>query len=351
MSDKRLRSKQQTQAVRQRQRENESEQQERHRLHNESWNQWKAIRLWFNGWAKRNILGDELPGYQSDKEFAANIETLLNATKAHYGSESVTKVAGFEAEVYRTDAENQERYFHAVAVEWILELLNDANESEDVLAAVSRSKESLSGYSSFELEIFATRLQQAAKVIRMGAVDRFCARCGKRLSVNCFDVAECCSEPLTPNEEFVTKHKNYTLKRNYFNDLSSAFSWRDEAISVCRSAENLGFEAPDVPDRELSEDEAMRIIENLVRKVDNAELNDQHQLSLQDLSNDKQGETEERKMCAERNQTLASQKVKPGDRLTILRAEFPNLKLDASKLKTIYGTHRNRQNNAKAKKS
>ena len=66
---------------------------------------------------------------------------------------------------------------------------------------------------------------------------------------------------------------------------------------------------------------------------------------------DKQGETEERKMCAERNQTLASQGVKPGERLTILRAEFPNLNLDASKLKTIYRTHRNRQNNAKAKKS
>ena len=85
--------------------------------------------------------------------------------------------------------------------------------------------------------------------------------------------------------------------------------------------------------------------------VDNAELNDQHQLSLQDLSNDKQGETEERKMCAERNQTLMSQGVKPGERLTILRAEFPNLNLDASKLQTIYRTHRNRQNNAKAKKS
>ena len=268
--DKRLRSRQQIQAVHQRQRDRESEQQERHKLYVESWNQWKAIGLSFDGWAKRNILGDELPGYQSDSEFAANIEKLLAATKAHHGPDSIAKVADFNAEVYRTGDEDQERHFHAAAVEWIIELLNDADEPEGALAAVLKSKESLKGYGEFELESFGTRLQQAAKVIRMGVVHRFCERCGQRLSVNCFDVAECCSDPITPIEAFVKKYGNYTLKRLHFNNPDAALSWRDETVSACRDAEKLGFEAPITPDHELSENEAMRIIEGLVRKVEKA---------------------------------------------------------------------------------
>lgn len=74
--------------------------------------------------------------------------------------------------------------------------------------------------------------------------------------------------PATP-EAFIRKYQAFDgrLAAAAIRSNNSTSSWRAEATAACRAAEQLDSEAPQISDRDYDEDEAMRIIESLVREI------------------------------------------------------------------------------------
>lgn len=69
---------------------------------------------------------------------------------------------------------------------------------------------------------------------------------------------------------FVSKYKKgqFVLSSFLYNDANSECSWNEVAEEACETAEHLGFKAPEIPEKQISESRAKRIIGGLVRKVE-----------------------------------------------------------------------------------
>ena len=158
---------------------------------NEYQDEWQALSFRFSGWAKRAMLGDDLPGYPSDEEFAGQLIRLIEVTKKLRGPASIAGVSGFDASRYDFDEDDKTRLLHALAVRWIIVLLVDIDDGCVAVDALEAAKQRLTGYGEFELRVIASRLFCATYVIQMAETARDCPICKEPMPVGQFDSERC----------------------------------------------------------------------------------------------------------------------------------------------------------------